>query len=135
MPLLNPNYVAGEDLYPARIVKRATDENNAVLMADDGTAVPVGVVFNGTREAPIPSVTTAYAALDQEPVRVHGPGDVAEVEIGETLTDGCEVMAGTNGVAMVATGGNYVVGICQRGVTYSSGEKAWIHIVIYQKNA
>lgn len=135
MPLLNPNYVAGEDLYPARIVKRATDENNAVLMADDGTAVPVGVVFNGTREAPIPSVTTAYAALDQEPVRVHGPGDVCEVEIGETLTDGCEVMAGTNGVAMVATAGNYVVGICQRGVTYSSGEKAWIHIVIYQKNA
>src|SRR3989337_2326732 len=114
MPLINPNYVAGEDLYPKRIVIRATDEGNAVLMGDSGTVPAVGVTHNGTREAPIPSVSTAYAALDGEPVRVHGLGDVCEVESGEALTDGCEVMSGTNGVAMVATAGNYVAGICQK---------------------
>lgn len=133
MPLLNPNYVAGEDLYPKRFVKRATDEGNAVLMNDSGTTASVGVTHNGTREAPIPSVTTAYAALDGEPVRVHGLGDTCEVESGEALTDGCEVMPGTNGVAMVATAGNYVSGICQKAV--DSGEDAWIQVVSYQKNA
>jgi len=133
MPLLNPNYVAGEDLYPKRFVTRATDEGNAVLHADDATAPVVGVTHNGTREAPIPSVATAYAALDGEPVRVHGMGDTCEVETGEALTDGCEVMAGTAGVAMVATAGNYVSGICQKAV--DSGEDAWIQVVNYQKNA
>ena len=133
MPLMNPNYVAGEDLYPKRFVKRATDEGNAVLMADAATAAVVGVTFNGTREAPIPSVTTAYAALDGESVRVHGLGDVCEIEAGEALTDGCEVMSGTNGVGMIATGGNYVSGICQKAV--ASGEDAWIQVVSYQKNA
>jgi len=133
MPLINPNYVAGEDLYPKRIVIRATDEGNAVLMGDSGTVPAVGVTHNGTREAPIPSVSTAYAALDGEPVRVHGLGDVCEVESGEALTDGCEVMSGTNGVAMVATAGNYVAGICQKAV--DSGEDAWIQVVSYQKNA
>lgn len=126
MPLLNPNYVAGEDLYPKRIVVRATDEGNAVNMGDNGTYAPVGVTFNGTREAPIPSVTTAYAALNGEPVRVHGLGDVCEVESGEALTDGCLVMSGTNGVAMVHVNGNYVAGICQKAV--DSGEDAWIQV-------
>jgi hypothetical protein len=135
MPLLNPNYVAGEDLYPARFVKRATDEGNAVLMSDDGTTAPcVGVTHNGTREAPIPSVTTAYAALDGEPVRVHGLGDTCEVEAGETLTDGAEVAAGTDGVAMLATAGDYVSGIVQKGDSVA-GEMAWIQVVNYQKNA
>ena len=133
MPLINPNYVAGEDLYPKRIVVRATDEGNAVNMGDNGTYAPVGVTHNGTREAPIPSVTTAYAALSGEPVRVHGLGDVCEVEAGEALTDGCEVMSGTNGVAMVATAGNYVAGVCQKAV--DSGDDAWIQVMCYQKNA
>jgi len=133
MPLINPNYVAGEDLYPKRIVNRDTTEGNSVLMSDAGSSTPVGVTVNGTREAPIPSVSTAYAALEGEPVRIHGLGDVCEVEAGEALTDGCEVMAGTNGVAMVATAGNYVAGICQKAV--DSGDDAWIQVMCYQKNA
>jgi hypothetical protein len=133
MPLNNPNYVAGEDLYPARFVKRSTSEDNTVLMADAATAAVVGVTFNGGREAPIPSVTTVYCALDGEPVRVHGLGDTCEVEAGETLTYGCEVMSGTNGVGMVGTAGNYISGICQKQVTV--GQKAQIQVVCYQKNA
>lgn len=134
MPLTNPNYVAGEDLYPARFVKRSTvtGANNTVLMADAGTAPLVGVTFNGGREAPIPSVTTVYCALSGETVRVHGLGDTCEVEAGENLTEGAEVTAGTNGVAMLATAGNYVGGIVQHAV--NSGEKAQIQVVSYQKN-
>jgi hypothetical protein len=133
MPLLNPAYVAGEDLAPARFVKRSTSENDVVVYADDGTSPVVGVTFNGTRQAPIPSVSTSLAAADGEGVRVHGLSDVCEVEAGEDLTDGAEVTAGTDGVAMLAAAGDYVGGIVRDGV--ESGEKAWIHIQTYQKNA
>lgn len=133
MPLLNPNYVAAENLYPARFVKRDTSEGNAVSLADDGAAPIVGVTHNGGREAPIPSVSTVYAALEGEPVRVHGLGDTCEVEAGEDLTDGEEVMGSTNGVAITATAGSYVGGIVQKGC--NNGSLAQIQVVSYQKNA
>lgn len=133
MPLNNPTYVAGEDLAPARFVRRSTSENNAVLYADDGTAPLVGVTHNGTREAPIPSVSESLAAQDGEPVRVHGIGDRCEVEAGDTITDGAELTATTDGAAVVATGGDYVGGIAERGV--ASGELVWMQVVSYQKNA
>jgi hypothetical protein len=133
MPLLNPSYVAGEDITPARFLTRDTTEGNAVLMADNGNAAIAGVSMNGTREAPIPSVATSLAALEGETFRVHGLGDTCEVEAGEELDDGEEVTAGTNGVAVGAVAGNYVGGIVQRGV--ASGSNAWIQVVNYQKNA
>ena len=133
MPLINPSYVAGEDITPARFLTRDTSEGNAVNMADDATTPVVGVSFNGTREAPIPSITTTLAALDGEEIRVHGENDTCEVETGEDVTDGAEVSPGTNGVAMLSTAGDYVGGIVQKAA--SSGEKAWIQVVNYQKNA
>jgi hypothetical protein len=133
MPLLNPSYVAGENITPARFLTRDTTEGNAVLMADDGTAAIVGVSMNGTRQAPIPSVSESLAAEDGETFRVHGLGDTCEVLSGEALDDGAEVTAGANGVAVAATGGDYVGGVVQRGV--ASGSKAWIQVVNYQKNA
>jgi hypothetical protein len=134
MPLNNPSYVAGEDLAPARFVKRSTSENNAVVYADDGTALIVGITRNGTREAPIPSVTETLAAEDGEPVMVHGLGDRCEVELGETIsTDGVELTASTDGVAVTATGGDYVAAIAERNGT--SGDTIWVQVVGYQKNA
>jgi len=133
MPLNNPTYVAGEDLAPMRFVKRSTTENNAVLYADDGTVPIVGVTHNGTREAPIPSVSDSLVAADGEPVRVHGLGDRCEVEAGGTITDGAELTATTDGTAVVASAGDYIAGIAERGC--SSGDNVWIQVVSYQKNA
>jgi len=134
MPLNNPSYVAGEDLAPARFVKRSTSENNAVVYADDGTALIVGITRNGTREAPIPSVTETLAAADGEPVMVHGLGDRCEVELGANVTtDGAELMATTDGKAITATAGNYVGAIAER--NGSSGDTIWVQVVAYQKNA
>jgi hypothetical protein len=128
MPLNNMSYVAGEDLEPCRFVKRSTTEDNTVVYADDGTAVIVGITFSGTKDAPIPLNTTAYAAEDGDPIRVYGPGDRCEVELGETITAAnLNLTAGADGVAVAATSGDFVAAIAERAA--SSGEKVWVQVV------
>jgi hypothetical protein len=128
MPLNNMTYVAGEDLAPARFVKRSTTEDNSVVYADDGAAVIVGITFNGTREAPIPSVTESLAAADGEPIRVHGPGDRCEVVLGDTITAAnLNLTATTDGEAVAASSGDFVGAIAERAA--ASGEKVWCQVV------
>lgn len=128
MPLNNMSYVAGEDLAPCRFVKRSTTEDNTVVYADDGTAVIVGITFNGTRAAPIPSVSESLCAADGEGVRVFGPGDRAEVTLGETITAAnLNLTASTDGVAVAASSGDFVAAIAERAA--SSGEKVWCQVV------
>jgi hypothetical protein len=127
MPLNNMSYVAGEDLAPCRFVKRSTTEDNTVVYADDGAAAIVGITFNGTRAAPIPSVSEALCAADGEGVRVFGPGDRAEVELGETITAAnLNLTATTDGKAVAATSGNFVGAIAER--AGSSGERVWVQV-------
>lgn len=131
MPLNNPSYVAGEDLAPARFVKRSTSEDNTVVYADDGTAVIVGVTQNGTREAPIPSVSETLHAQDGEDVRVHGLGDRCEVTLGENITAAnLNLTASTDGVAVAASAGDFVAFIAERAA--SSGEKVWGQVVAFE---
>jgi len=128
MPLNNMTYVAGEDLAPMRFVKRSTSEDNSVVYADDGTAVLVGVTFDGTREAPIPSVSESLAAEDGEPIRVYGPGDRCRVKLGETITAAnLNLTASTDGVAVGASSGDFVGAIAERAA--SSGEYVWCSVV------
>jgi hypothetical protein len=128
MPLNNMSYVAGEDLEPCRFVKRSTTEDNTVVYADDGTAAIVGITFNGTKDAPIPLNTTGYVAEDGDPVRVYGPGDRCEVELGETITAAnLNLTATTDGKAVAATSGNFVGAIAERAA--SSGENVWVQVV------
>ena len=128
MPLNNMTHVAGEDLAPARFVTRSTTEDNSVVYPDDGTVVLVGVTHNGTREAPIPSVTESLAAADGEPVRVHGPGDRCEITLGETITAAnLNLTASTDGVAVAASSGDFVGAIAERAA--ASGEKVWCQVV------
>lgn len=128
MPLNNPAYVAGEDLAPCRIVKRDTAIANGVIYSDDGTAVLVGVTFNGTREAPIPSVSEKLAAKEGEPIRVYGPGDRAEVELGGTVDlSNLNLTATTDGKAVAANAGDFIIAIAER--AGASGEKVWANIV------
>lgn len=133
MPLNNPSFVAGEDLAPARFVKRSTTEDSTVVYADDGTDLIVGVTHNGTREAPIPSVSETLHAQDGEDVRIHGLGDRCEVTLGETITaSNLKLTASTDGVAVAATSGDYVAAEAEYGA--ASGEKVWCRIVQYQMN-
>ena len=128
MPLNNMSYVAGEDLAPARFVTRSTTEDNTVIYPDDGSVVLVGITFNGTREAPIPSVSESLAAEDGEPVRVHGPGDRCEILLGEAITAANLLLtAGTDGVGMAASSGDFVGAIAERAA--GSGEKVWVQVV------
>lgn len=128
MPLNNMSYVAGEDLEPCRFVKRDTSQDNAVVYADDGAAALVGITFNGTRAAPLPSSSETLTAADGESVRVFGPGDRAEVELGETITAAnLNLTATTDGKAVAASSGDFVGAIAERAA--SSGEKVWCQVV------
>lgn len=134
MPLNNMSYVAGEDLKPARFVKRSTSEDNTVVYIDDGTEVIVGITFNGTREAPIPSVSETLVAEDGEPVRVHGPGDRCEVVLGETITAAnLNLTASTDGVAVAASAGDFVGAIAERAA--ASGEKVWCSVTQFERHS
>ena len=131
MPLNNPSYIAGEDLAPARFVLRSTAADNTVLYADDGAAYLAGITFNGTREAPIPSVSTALAAAEGEPIRVHGLGDRCEVVLGETITAANLLLtASTDGVAVAASAGDFVGAVAERAA--ASGEKVWCQVVAFE---
>jgi hypothetical protein len=128
MPLNNMAYVAGEDLLPCRFVKRDTSTDNAVVYADDGSAAIVGITFSGTRDAPIPLNTSNLLAEEGDPVRVYGPGDRCEVELGETITAAnLNLTADTDGKAVGASSGDFVGAIAERAA--SSGEKVWAQVV------
>jgi len=133
MPLNNPAYVAGEDLAPCRIVKRSTTLANGVIYADNGNDVLVGITYNGTRAAPIPSVSETLVAAENEPVRVYGPGDRAEVELGANVTlSNLNLTATTDGKATPASAGDFVVGVAERDA--SSGEKVWCQVTMFERH-
>ena len=131
MPLNNMSYVAGEDLAPARIVKRSLTIPNAVIYAPSGARALVGITYNGTRAAPIPSVTETLVAAEGEPVRVYGPGDRAEVELGGTVElTNLNLTATGNGLAVAASTGDFVVGIAERAGV--AGDKVWCQVAMFE---
>lgn len=57
-----------------------------------------------------------------------GPGDRAEVTLGETITAAnLNLTASTDGVAVAASSGDFVAAIAERAA--SSGEKVWCQVV------
>jgi hypothetical protein len=128
MPLNNMSYVAGHDILSCRFVKRSASVDNAVVYATDGAAAIVGITFNGTKDAPIPLNTTNWLAETGDPVRVYGPGDRCEVELGETITAAnLNLTATADGKAVAANSGDFVAAIAERAA--SSGEKVWVQVV------
>ena len=108
MPLESPNWVAGEDILPARFVTPDTTADNTVLTATDGTAKIVGISWNSGCEAPLPSVSTVYAAKDGYPVPVHGFGGLtSDLKLGGTVTRGDSLTATTAGKGVTASAGEY----------------------------
>jgi len=81
MPTLNQSWVAGEAFGPSLILRQDTASPRQVLKAVLGD-LPVGVAHEGTVYAPIPEVTTQYAALAGNSCRVYGPDEECEVLVG-----------------------------------------------------
>lgn len=126
MPTENPSYVFGEDCAPSLIVKRSTAADHTVLKAGFGE-LPCGVAHEGTRQAPLPSVTP-YVALEGETARVYGPGETCEVEVGSgvVVTAGYPVMADANSKARRGIHGMGCLGDALKTVTGPA--RARVHI-------
>jgi len=123
----NPSYVAGADLATSIFVKfAATGVSNTVHPAADGDAPMMGVTNEGSREAPIPSITP-LAAKSGETCAVYGLGETCEIKVGASAIDaGDFLMADSDGKATPATTGKYYGAVALADAAASSRVKAQI---------
>ncbi|HUT90250.1 MAG TPA: hypothetical protein VMY37_12180 [Thermoguttaceae bacterium] len=81
------NFVAGGTIPPSRFVIGDTDNDNRVLVATANAEQVVGVSQTGTNKVPLSDlVTTSYAAVEGEPLKVYGQGDFCLIEAGAATT-------------------------------------------------
>lgn len=107
MPLLNPSYRATEAMAPSIFVTGDTAQDFYCKIATGYTVPLLGVVHDGSRTAPIPEVSTVYAAAAGEPVRVHGEGDTCRIKLGGTVTAFDLLTATTGGTAVTCSTGYF----------------------------
>lgn len=94
-------FVAGGNIYPCRFV----DYSAAYKVTQAGAGAKCfGVSQVGTRIAPLPDVTSAYAAIDGEQVSVFQDEDETLLELGGTVTAGAELKSDSNGKGVVLAG-------------------------------
>jgi hypothetical protein len=110
---------ASKDLseFQYRIMLMTTADT--LVEADAATAVTIGVL----QDKPDAAGRVGSVAIS----------GISKVEAGGTVTVGDEVMAGTDGVAIVATAGSYVSGIAMSSAV--TGDIFPISVMSYQKNA
>jgi len=105
----SPNFVAGGTIRPSRFVKIDSDNDHQVLEADANEAL-MGISQTGTNRVPLSDlVTTSYAAVDGEQVKVYGNGDFAIIEAGDVIVRGNKLKSDADGKGVpVATTGTTV---------------------------
>ncbi len=105
------------------------DENGDVILAADGTAVPVGIAIIEAGVNDISGTESGkVAAGDDVDIQIK---DIGYVLAGAAIAKGAEVMAST-GLAIPATAGNYVVGIALSAA--AKDEYCRVQIARYQKS-
>ena len=107
------------------------DESGKVALATAGTDIPVGIAlieagFNDISG----NVSGKVAAGDDVDIQIK---DIGVVLAGGTIKKGQEVAAGTDGKAVVAAAGNYVLGFALGDA--ADGKYVAVQISKYQKNA
>jgi hypothetical protein len=114
-----PSFVAAvAAILPHRIIAISATTDHSVITCTDGL-IPIGVTTGASEAAPLEGVTANNAGIGDPPEWLPA-GRVALVEAGENIGVGVPVMAGTAGVAMIATSGKWVAGITTEGI--DSGE-------------
>jgi hypothetical protein len=105
MPQINPQLVAGGNISASRFVSPDLGTDFSVVQASAANQRVIGISQSGTREAPIPAVTTPYAAQDGEQLRVHGEGEVCLLTLGATVAAFDQLKTDANGKGVVITAG------------------------------
>ena len=107
------------------------DENGDVVLATSGKDIPIGVALI---EAGCNDITGAESGKvsvgDDVDILVK---DIGFVLAGAAITKGQEIAAGANGLAAVATDGDYVLGVALSSV--KANEYCRVQIARYQKAA
>lgn len=99
---------AGEDIADVRNKIMKYDDNGNVVLATAGTDIPVGIALIEAGYNDITGVESGKAvAGDDIDIQIK---DMGVVIAGETIKKGQEVAAGADGLAVVAAGGDYVLG-------------------------
>jgi len=126
----NPTFMAGGNIVPSRFVKWNLGEDNTVIQATANAKIQ-GIAQEGSREAPIPSVSTVYAAQDGEEIHVYGQGEVCLLELGGTVAAADDLKSDANGKGVVVTAGTTTQEVgaqaLQSGV---SGEKIRVQVLL-----
>lgn len=104
MPNTSPHLIAGGTIRASRFIKLT----GAFIASEaDANEKVIGISGIGTNNAPIPSVSTAYHATENQQVFCHGEGDEALLEAGSggwTAGDYLKSDADGKGVSIATTG-------------------------------
>lgn len=123
--------IAGAAITDCRSRIMKYDANGNVVLATSGADIPVGIALI---EAGINDISGEesgkVAAGDDVDIQIK---DIGYVLAGGEIKKGGEIAAGTDGVAMAAKAGEYVVGVALSAVA-KAGEYCRVQISKYQKN-
>ena len=120
---------AGADIEDVRNRILAYDGDGNVILAADGTVVPAGIAIIEAGVNDISGKESGkVAAGDDVDIQVK---DIGYVLAGAAITKGAEVMA-SEGLAVPATAGNYVVGIALSAA--AKDEYCRVQVARYQKS-
>lgn len=120
---------AGANIDDVRNRILAYDNNGDVVLAADGTKVPVGIAIIEAGVNDISGKESGSVSKgDDVDIQIK---DIGYVLAGAAITKGAEIMA-SSGLAVPATGGNYVIGVALS--TAAKDEYCRVQISKYQKN-
>lgn len=123
--------VAGAAIADCRNRIMKYDANGNVVLATSGVDIPVGIALIESGINDISGEESGkVAAGDDVDIQIK---DIGYVLAGEKIKKGGEIAAGTDGVAMAANAGEYVIGVALSAVS-KAGEYCRIQISKYQKN-
>lgn len=105
MSIQSPQWVAGGNIAPSRFVMNIKTEDFTCVQATANLKV-VGISMEGTREAPIPSVSTSLAAEDGENLQVYGNTEICLLELGGTVVSGDDLKSDADGKGVVSAQGS-----------------------------
>ncbi len=122
--------LAGAEIEDVRNLIMKYDDNGNVVPATAGTDIPVGIALI---EAGLNDITGRNSGMvevgDQVDILIKDRGVVLA---GASIKKGQEVAAGANGMAVVAAGGDYVLGFALGNA--EAGEYLEVQISKYQKS-
>lgn len=104
-----PSLEANGTIYPFRFI--ALDTDYKAVQAGAGSRKVVGISHESGRAAPIPEVTTVYAAIAADEFTYYGPNEIAYIQVSGALAAGTKVGPDANGKAKASLPGELAYAI------------------------